>query len=232
MHTAPTTKRVVELLGNEFQDISVWPTWATIHDFRGDNAQDEDLSGNCNPVFEMEGDGLGLQDIEAGIFNQMEVRATITPDGVSALGKVQFEFTRTVVGRAWAKNAIGDPWQDISEAAGLDPVTPQNDDATNKDEDLHDGNDVIWSTDSTGQGGGPAPVEFMAVETNFSQTIELLLDKDPNTVNPINGPSISDEFKWNSILNLKEDGEGNTSRNTDRKNQIKQGVLTIGTNPQ
>ena len=203
-------KDVVIKFNNEpCQEIRVWPVWATIGNFRGDNAQGENLSPDNNPAAPLPCPGLGTPPTCTGdptpqlngTFNQMELRATISPPGVSAIGtgtQVQFDFKRTLQRKNWVKNANDAQWTLDDEVEAGSP-----DDPNNGDEDLHDKNDVIWVIDTPGRQEGNATHDFLAIEWQFIETVDLILNEDTNVLNPMGGPLISEEFPWYSIMNLK-----------------------------
>ena len=214
------------------KEITVWPVWATIGNFRGDNATGQPLSPDNNPANGQPPGGLGIVDTfdwpQGGTLtmNHCELRAALTPAGVSGLGLswVQFDFKRTKRGRLWRRNAGDGQWTlDHDEPLGPD-------DTDNDDEDLHDENEVVWSVDSPGI-LTTANVDFMQLEQAFEETVELILNQADNTHDAKTGPLISEPFKWYSIINLTKDAEGAMVRNTARRNEIRPGNLSIGDQP-
>jgi len=232
IHQSVKKNVTINIEENPCQELQVWPAWAVVGGFRGDNANGEELSEDNNPAITLPcGGKLGLPDVCAqGAHNNMELRATITPAGVSALDGVQFDFKRTVEKKLWFKN-VGDPNWTIDAGNTLPAGT--GDDTHNNDEDLHDNNDVIWAIDGPGLASDVALDDFLAVEFDFREPVHLILNGADNTVNPASGQECSEKFEWYSILNVKKNTTtGKWIRNLDRKNEIKQGAITIGNQPQ
>lgn len=238
IHASVRKDVLIKYDGNACQEIRVWPVWATISNFRGDNAQGEPLSDDNNPA----NGGLAIGCLGFGTpatctngsFNQMEMRATIVPSGVSAVARtgpsVQFDFKRTVEAKIWLKNAADANWT-------VDPMETKppgtSDDSTNVDEDLHDQNDVIWAMDSLGILDRAADKDFLAFEFQGFEFVHLILNQSSNHTTAMSGQLISGQQGWYSLLNLKKNAtSGKWERNPDRKNEIRTGMIAIGGQPQ
>lgn len=210
------------------REIRVWPVWARIGGFRGENAQGQALNSANNPAGALACPGLGVPaTCAAGTFNQCEIRASISPSGVSALDGVQFDFKRIKEQRAWSKTDAAETWTEDFH------VTNVNDDGHNDDEDLHDKNDVIWAFDTAGRADGAADPDLTVSEWNFREYVNLILNQLTNKVNPMNGLRVSRDLNWHAIVNLKKSGAtGKWIRNSALKNHIREGTITIGVQPQ
>ncbi|MCH8048403.1 MAG: Ig-like domain-containing protein [Planctomycetes bacterium] len=211
------------------REIRVWPVWARIGGFRGENAQGQAVSPENNAAaLPFLCPGLGIPaTCAAGTFNNCEIRASISPSGVSALEGVQFDFKRRMDRRIFEKNVDDETWAADELEEDLD------DDSSNEDEDLHDANDVIWVNDTPGVlGTAVVETDFAAIEWNFREHVDLILNQVPNTTTPMSGLRVSRDLDWHSILNVRKSSTGNWIRNDSRKNRIGEGAITIGTQPQ
>lgn len=231
IHQSVRKDVTVNVAGNPCREIQVWPTWGTTGNFRGDNANGQDLSqGNDVPL--PAGIKLGINatilvPASVGTRNVMELKGTMTPGGVSAIPGVQFDFKRTKQLKTFWKNTGDAAWgiQD-SDPAG----TP--DDTGNQDEDLHDGNDIIWVVDLPGGPAGTATRDLLQQEYDMREWVDLILNKPSNATTAMSGQKCSNVFSWYSILNAKKDAAtGKWVRNNARRNEIRQGTLTIGNTP-
>ncbi len=223
---------VVKVSNTPCQEVRVWPTWATVGNFRGDNAQGQDLSKNNDCELPSEGLGIAPTNKWFGTRNQCEIKATIIPQGVSALGGVQFDFKRTKEAKSWKKKAGDKKWT-------VQAVYPagSDDDPDNEDEDLHDRNDVVWVIDAPGFAWKRTESwDFRVQEAEFIESLHLILNQKSNRKKAISGTLISNELKWYSIVNCKKDPQEKPKnarwvRNTDRLNHIREGDITIGDQP-
>jgi len=107
-----------------------------------------------------------------------------------------------------------------------------DDDSHNNDEDLHDRNDVVWVNDGPGT-FGDARSDLRQTEYAFVEFVHLVLNKTTNEVDAMDGLLVSQQLHWYAIVNLKKDAtSGNWVRNLARRNEVREGTLTIGDDPQ
>ena len=161
----------------------------------------------------------------------MELRASITPAGVSKLSKVQFDFKRTKETKTWVKNGAG-AW--TLHTIGNSPVG-SNDDPNNKDEDLNNKDDIIWVIDSPGWGepNGIATHDFLKREMQFAEWVELVLNQESNSVIVRPGIRASSNVNWYNVLSILKGTDGKWKRDdSNGSNKIRLGTISIGANPQ
>jgi len=193
-----------------------------------------------NPVTPIVIGGLGLTPTggtPAGVVpavtqnvNQMELRGTIAPSGAAQVSILQFDFKRTKEAKEWVKG--------LNDAAWLLQTTipaGATDDGTNEDEDLHDRNGFIWSSDAPGVRLGKAKQAFdlYTQQQSFVETVHLLINKADNTVTPGVGLTASEAFAWHSFMTLRYSNPQGYVRYSvpTEKNEIKPGPAVIGQQP-
>ena len=157
----------------------------------------------------------------------------ISPKGVSALHpegtNVQFDFKRVRQFKYWEKDIADASWTLVGG------TTPPgiSDDSSNNDEDLHDRNDVIWVEDTPGFAAVAAPHHLAALEVFFDEEVHLILNKGDNTVTAMTGAVVSKTLRWYAIINAKEDAVSHKwTRNLARRNEVREGSITLGSQPQ
>ena len=125
------------------------------------------------------------------------------------------------------QSCLGDAWSPPFAEGPID------DDTGNRDEDLHDRNDIIWGIDSPGAPTQPAGTDFSAQEWVMTETVHLILnDTEINWSAPKTGILVSGEFYWYAIWHAKKDpATGVWIRNDDARNEIREGTITIGDTP-
>ncbi len=218
------------------QQIKVWPVWVEL-EFHNTGTG---LDTANNPVGGLRVPGLGVPPRNTtppnrGTFNQIEIKGIVSPAGVAAIDPpgsttVQFDFKRSVQSQFWQK-FVGQPWNlnvAQSHPAGDD------DDGSNNDEDLHDGNDVIWVNDTPGLPlvASNGQIEGVQIEWQFGESVMLILNQSDNTVTPMTGPVVSRNRLWYSILYLKAvPGDGQLDRGSSPPNRIEPGSITFGSAP-